>query len=457
MKKLLLFLLFLLLLILIIVYGKHCCVTDKQELSPFVDHQLIVNFNGNDLVGFERDVNLLGYKVKARCPCSDSLMLLEDTTGRVTLNPDGDVKPPIKDYGGGGSIVSRNYKFDKGNFSKLLENIPDSFPLPVAPTNTVIVSTVDSGVDPSNPQLKSHLYPSILRTKYCGPTNKLEGFYGLNIPFIMGRATSGETEEPNDNNGHGTFINGIIAGAARVDLVDKRIVNEFTGGNDNSNIAIQQLNVSFTPPNSDGGTLFDALCGIHYSLSKKARVINASWGLVTYGDNIKEMVIFKSTLEAVAKADAILVVSAGNDTIDFEHDAKRRLAWPAAFSRKRDIAGSTFDFHNNIITVGAWNLEGTGSIAYFSNRGDLVDIYAPGFNVLSLARTNDSRYVKDDLNNKGTSFAAPFITRTAAIMRGLKPIKTAGEIKQSITGNAQVSPTDGTSHLVRHGATLSAF
>ena len=465
-KQILWLLLFLLLLILIIWY--KCCRPDSPKVSNHVPNQLIVNFNGNNLSGFKNDVNRLGYKIKATCPCSDSLILLEDTLGRVDLNPDGNVKGSIKDYGGDGTQVSRNYTFDQGSFEgykgrlgQPIEN-PNTnnrdgifrYPKPINPVSTVIVSTVDSGVDTANFQLKSRLFRNATNSTYCGTTN-LEGIYGLNIPFVMGRATAGETVEPKDNNGHGTFINGIIAGVATVDTSDQNLVNLFTGGGDNHNVAIQQLNVSFSSSNASSGTLFDALCGIHYSLKKGAKVINASWGLVTYGDSIKEVAIFKPTLEAIVQSDAVLVVSAGNDSINFDTDADRRLAWPAAFSRPRTIANMPFDYSKNVITVGAWNLQNGGNIAYFSNRGSLVDVYAPGFNILSLERNATSKYVKDRLNNKGTSFAAPFIARTAAILRGLKISKTAADIKQAIVGSSVTSPTNGTVHLVRHNNALA--
>jgi subtilisin family serine protease len=461
MKRLVYFLLFLLLVLLIILY--KCC--HKQDYVPpiqldsHVPNQIVVNFeNHPNLPAFTTEVNRLGYRLVAACPCSDKLVLLEDTTGRVRLNPDGEVSTPAGNNGGDGTGVSRNYRFGTQKFGQTDDSLVNYYPQAINPQDNVIASIVDSGVDFDNTALVPHLFQNALGSTYCSPA-KPDGRYGINIPFAMGRGASGETIEPKDNEDHGTFINGIVAGKANVKDVSRSNIEQFTGGNEN--IAIRQLNISFSSPSKEGN-LFDALCGIHYALSKGAKIINASWGLVTYNNSFKEMAIFKTTLDELAapQNDALLIVSAGNDTINFDSDGKGRLAWPAAFSRARVIGSSLFDYHDHVITVGAWNLQ-NNDIAYFSNRGSLVDIYAPGFNVLSIVR--GSNKFANDVSNKGTSFAAPFVTRTAAIMKGkgnaLNPKLTAAQIKHLIIGTSQLyTPltSSGSVQLLRHRQAINA-
>jgi Subtilase family len=445
MKKLLFVLLVLLLLLLLLFYCRYCSTNPSPPITPtntaslHQPNQLIVNFEN------ETDVNAFLFELKQKpgfaavklvgsCPCSKKLILLEGTPN-VELNPDDEVNGQVKKSGGNGSGVSLNYLFEG------FEKIPDlsqqviyRFGQPNSPISEVKVSIIDSGVDTSNAKLKPYLFNNQPNLIYCG--DKKGGIYGLN----MLKASMGlqEAIEPIDNNGHGTFINGIIAGQADVPNKSRAEVERFTGGNEN--VAIRQMNVSFTPPNSKAGTLFDALCGIHYSLNQHAKVINASWGLVTFGRKVNEMKIFNSTLMELSNPDndALLVVSAGNDSISFKTDSLQRMAWPAAFSIKQNIGDTILDFSNNVITVGAWNMY-TNSISVFSNRDkDIVNVYAPGDSIMSIKRNSDTYAMEPYNENKGTSFATPFVTRTVAIMRGVNRNLPAKAIKAALMKSAEL-------------------
>jgi len=64
-------------------------------------------------------------------------------------------------------------------------------------------------------------------------------------------------------------------------------------------------------------------------------------------------------------------------------------------------------------------------IANWSNYGDTVDIYAPGENIYGYINGNKA------LGN-GTSFSAPMVTGTAAVLWGIDPTLTAAEVKDFI-------------------------
>jgi subtilisin family serine protease len=466
MKK---FLLYLASLVAVTVTYNLCLPNPKEPkpipntVSPHVPQQIIVNFEN------ETDVNRFIFKLKqnpkfadiklvSTCPCSKKLILLEVPMG-VDLNPDGDIVPPAKDQGGNGSGVSLNYTFvgfEKPS-SPPTPLVVDYYRQPNPSAANVKVSIVDSGVDTLNSILYPHLLNNLPDIFYCNGNKG--GIYGLNMGGITLVGIPAVSIEPLDYNGHGTFINGIIAGKADVLNKPRNEVELFTG--DNEKVAINQLNVSFTPPQKNEGTLFNALCGIHYSLNQKAKVINASWGLVTWNNRIGEMMVFNPTLKELSNPmnDALLVVSAGNDEIDLETDVDKRMAWPAAFSMKQMIRDTLLDFSNNVLTVGSWNMY-TNYISIFSNRGkSVVNVYAPGDSILSIDledRSANPHYRIDIKNNKGTSFAAPFVTRTAAIMMGLKKGVSAKDVKYTIISAAESyspqrpNPTSTAIPLHRH-------
>ena len=443
MKKLLLFLLFLLLVILTIFCWKYCCkpptVIKDQTIAPHVKTQLIVNFENVptavQMAHFTSEMARLNIRIEKVCPCSPKLILLSSTIG-VEINPDGDIKPPIKEDGGSKSGVSRNYILDSMRVDTVNRDFIDRNSQPSLSKGQVVMSIIDSGVDFANAPLNLYLHKNPTGSKCCG-TTYLDGKYGLNMLDLITPVS-----EPVDKNGHGTFINGIIAGKAVVKSSSGAILATTDG---NEGITIKQVNVSFVGGGTSQGNLFDGLCGIHYSVSKKAKVINASWGLETFGSNINEMQVFIPTLTEMIANDVLLVASAGNHAINFNTDAQLRLAWPASFSKSRPFNGTLFKSADNVIAVGAWDLS-SNNIASFSNRGtNVVEIYAWGENVLSTA-LNSGLYAGSRID-QGTSFAAPFVARTAAILRGLKPNLTAGKIKETLILNAEPRPIPGSSSL----------
>ena len=434
-----------LLLLLSIVFLSSCkycqkpAVTKDQTIAPHVKTQLIVNFervpSTAEMAHFTSEMARLNIRIEKVCPCSPKLILLSSTIG-VEINPDGDVKPPIKEDGGPKSGISRNYILDSMSVDKENRDFVDQNPQPSPSKGEVVMSIIDSGVDFDNVSLNPYLHKNPTGSKCCG-TTYLDGKYGLNMLDLITPVS-----EPVDENGHGTFINGIVAGKAVVKSSGGAILATTDG---NAGITIKQVNVSFVGGGTSQGNLYDGLCGIHYSVSKKAKVINASWGLETFGPNINEMQVFIPTLREMIANDVLLVASAGNHKIDFNTDAQLRLAWPAAFSKSRTFNGTVFKSTDNVIAVGAWDLS-SNNIASFSNRGtNVVDIYAWGENILSTA-SRSSIYAGSRID-QGTSFAAPFVARTAAILRGLNPRLSAKKIKETLILNVESRPLPGSSSL----------
>lgn len=125
--------------------------------------------------------------------------------------------------------------------------------------------------------------------------------------------------------------------------------------------------------------------GVNYAVE------NANVANISIGSEAE----LKSTLNAIEIRDLLLVVAAGNDT----RDISRYPLYPASYGGP----GST------IITVAAH--DGEGHLAEFSNHSKkYVDIAAPGCAIPYASGPSGELLF-------GTSFAAPLVSMTAAVLR----------------------------------------
>ncbi|TLD10763.1 hypothetical protein PgNI_06200 [Pyricularia grisea] len=187
-----------------------------------------------------------------------------------------------------------------------------------------------------------------------------------------------------DQNGHGSHCAGTIGGktfgvAKKATLVGVKVLGADGGG---SNRGVIQ------------GMSFVAEDVTKKNLSRKA-VMNMSLG------GSKSTAV-NEAINSMIKAGVVPVVAAGNENVD------------AANSSPASATGA--------ITVGAIDQK-TDKRASFSNFGAVVDVFAPGVNVLSVD-------AKSDTGSKmlsGTSMASPHVAGLAAYLMALDPTLTAGD------------------------------
>ena len=188
--------------------------------------------------------------------------------------------------------------------------------------------------------------------------------------------------------GHGTHVAGLIGGktvgvAKQVNVVSVKVSTK-----------------NFTL--SSGGVIK----GIEFVLREKQRfplkpmVANLSFGTEKYP-------FFDVMVEALIRLGVTVVTSAGNDGTN---------------SCALSPSGV-----NGVITVGA--SDESDVVPFWSNYGSCVDIYAPGVNIVSAGKRDDTRYSIAS----GTSQSAPMVAGVAALYLQLQPTLTPAQVSQLLT------------------------
>lgn len=251
----------------------------------------------------------------------------------------------------------------------------------------VVVAVVDSGVDADHPQLR--------------------GAVLLGQDFFL----VGDLPGDFDCVSHGTAVASIIA-AAEQDGVGFHGIAP----------AARVLPVRITERDDPERSGIDPQVlaqGIRYAADNGAKVINLS--LAGTRDD-------KAVREAVAHArakDVLLVAAVGNHQ---REDGAPLPSFPAGY--------------DGVLGVGAVDISGThlGS----SQVGPYVDIVAPGGGVLGATRVAGHTYWD------GTSFAAPFVAATAALVRSARPDLKADQVARRLLATA--TPARGGAGSPSYGA-----
>jgi len=261
---------------------------------------------------------------------------------------------------------------------------------PISQGDGVRVGVVDSGLDPSQPQV-----------------GRMHVADGHNV-------RPGENPQDwMDCYGHGTGVSSIIAAPQ---LTGVPFVGVAPGA---TIIPIKQTGRDPRDGDSDG-----IAAGIRYAVQQHARVVNVS---------VKTNAPTAAMEQAVAYAaqqQVVIVAAAGNDA--GESDLKA-AAYPAAYAARYD----------NVIAVAAVDQQDT--VAAFSDAGGYVSVAAPGVGVIIASR--GSGYAKQD----GTSFAAPFVTGTVALLLGADPAMTPAQVRTRLEATADPPPVSVPSERYGYG------
>ncbi|MBB5840105.1 type VII secretion-associated serine protease mycosin [Kribbella italica] len=263
---------------------------------------------------------------------------------------------------------------------------------PFSTGSGVTVAVVDSGVDADHPQLRRS--GKVLRGRDFYLVGSLPGNY--------------------DCVSHGTGVASIIA-ADRVPGIG------FQGVAPGARIL--PVRVSDREVGQTGqAQLIDPQIlarGIRYAVDQGARVMNLSMA----GDQ-DQAPVRAAVAYAVAK-DVVVVAAVGNR----QGNAPGVLpSYPAQYP--------------GVLGVGA--IDNGGARMSASQYGPYVDLMAPGGSVLTATRQTGHAY------SDGTSFAAPFVAGSAALVRAAYPKMTAAQVIQRLKATA--TPARGGVDSLQYGA-----
>jgi subtilisin family serine protease len=241
-----------------------------------------------------------------------------------------------------------------------------------------IVAVIDTGVDPTHPVLQGVLVPgNDFTRKSSGPGSELPDVNQSSIgpnpsPLMVNQSSVAVLDQLSGTNfsqpqyaafGHGTMVAGIVHLVAPTAQI-----------------------MPLKAFRADGsGYLSDVLSAIYFATQNGANVINMSFSVATYSQEMARATKFASHHKVIC------VASAGNDGED-------ESLYPAALDNVMGVASTT----NN------------DTLSSFSNYGqDLVWVAAPGEGIITTYPFGT--YAA----GWGTSFSAPMVSGAAALLLGV--------------------------------------
>jgi subtilisin family serine protease len=229
---------------------------------------------------------------------------------------------------------------------------------------SVIVAVIDTGIDYHHEDLAENYLP-------------------------LGYDWVNHDSDPQDDNGHGTHVCGIIgavtnngvgvAGLAQVSIMAEKVLG-----------------------NTGSGTIFNVAQGVIDATNKGARITNNSYGTYLYSDTMR------AAFEYASSHGVLNVVAAGNDNRD-------QLFYPAAFG-EFVIAVAGTDQNDARYTS--------------SNYGDWIELSAPAVNIISTLPGDSYGYLT------GTSMASAFVAGVAALVWSHFQVLSEDQVRQRLQETA---------------------
>jgi thermitase len=336
-----------------------------------------------------------------------------DSLGAVVVSvPDGQVAAVLDqlnnnllvDYAEPNSSVQVFYTPNDPGFAQQSNaltamQIPDAWD--ITRGSGALVAVIDTGVDTIHPDLSGALWnnPGETGLDANGNDKRTNGIDDDNDGYVddwQGWNFVAGTNNPGDDNGHGTHITSIIAGRMDNNL-------GITG------VAPQAQVMALKALDAGGhGTYASVAEAIFYAVDHGARIINLG-----FGGTDSSQVLLNATNYAFDHD--VLVIAAGGNTGD------DTVFYPAA----------------NPDVIGVSALDGNLDPAVFSSYGDHISLSAPGVNVYGTLPGSQYGPLS------GTSMSAAEVSGVTALLASLPKFATAASIREALIGAAYDLGTPG--------------
>ncbi|WP_235870497.1 type VII secretion-associated serine protease mycosin [Rhodococcus xishaensis] len=348
---------------------------------------------------------------------------------------------------------------------------PNSDPAPLAPTEqrNACAVAVPMGADPEVPQAQRTMnFASVWPiTRGQGQLVAIIDTGVAGHPRLPGLRPGGDYVSNGDGIGdcdaHGTVVAGLIAAAPIPG-------SGFAGGAPDAQIiSIRQSSANFSEArrqddpndvqNSTGyGNTQTMAMAIRRAAEMDAKVINISEvACRSAADGIDDGSLGAAVQYAALVHDAVVVAAAGNygsGGCMIQNPPLDPLNPSADQWASVSMIATPAWYDDYVLTVGSVNPDGSPS--EFSLGGPWVDVAAPGTGIVSLSpdgRSQTQQWVTSQGESRsfdGTSFAAPLVTATVALVRARYPHLTAQQVISRIESTAH-APAEGWNPYVGHG------
>lgn len=281
-------------------------------------------------------------------------------------------------------------------------------------SRNVVVAVVDNGFDTFHPDLADNVWKNPREIEDNGIDDDRNGFvddvWGWNFvkrnndprPHVLDLSEGKETYETIH---HATIIAGIIGSVAN---------NNTDGAGIAWNVLLMNVKAVESTGSGETGPLVE---GIRYAVDNGAHVINIS----IVGSTDPEV---RRAVQYAHDRGVAVIAAVGNER--FNLDASP--AYPACAD-----AGQPDQW-----VLGVSAVDEQRFLARFSNSGSsCVDLTAPGVNISGPIRYAPQYGLNESYKSgwRGTSFAAPFVTGAAALIKSLQPGWGPKEIYAAILQN----------------------
>ncbi len=254
----------------------------------------------------------------------------------------------------------------------------------------LIIAVIDTGVDLNHPDLKGKIWTNVQEI----PRNGIDDDNNDYVDDVNGWNFDRNNNNPQDDNGHGTMISGVIAA-------------ETNNGMGVAGIVWNGKIMPIKTMDKEGSAYdTDVAEGLVYAVDNGAKIINLS-----FGENNPSAVIDLAVNYGLKKG-CIIIAASGNEGNSWVY-------YPGAYP--------------GVICVGA--ADENDLVPDYSNYGNGLDVVAPGENILSI--NLNSSYAKAS----GTSVAAAQVSGLAALLVSANLNLTPSQVEEIIERNAEHLPS----------------